>query len=169
MSTTTEEKKEPLESEDELVASDKTKTTCETCEELDHKYKLALADYQNLLRQTTKERRDTVLYANQALLLDLIPVYDNLKLAVKHSDTKSDNSVQSGLEHVLAQFKKALEEAGVMEIKTLDQPFDPTTMEAVENRENTDKTKSGLVAEELKTGYTLHNKVILPARVAVNS
>ncbi len=135
-------------------------------EAVDHKYKLALADYQNLLKQGVKDRRDAILYANEALILELLPVYDNLKLSFKHSG-EDNQAWLTGLQHVIQQFKKVLEEAGVVEIKTENQFFDPTSMEAVETRTTNDKKLDGLVAEELKGGYSLNEKVIIPARVAV--
>lgn len=138
------------------------------CEELEHKYKLALADYQNLLKQTAKERKDTILYANEALILDLLPIYDNLKLSVKHSGEEvNGNSWLMGIQHIIGQFKKMLYDAGVKEIETTGQHFDPITMEAVESRPSSEEADKGLVAEELKGGYLLHDKVIVPARVAV--
>ncbi len=104
------------------VTPDESTTELESlkaqAEELEHKYKLALADYQNLLRQTTKERRDAILYANEALILDLLPVYDNLKLSLKHSGGEGNESWLTGLQHVIQQFRKVLEEAGVKEIQT---------------------------------------------------
>jgi molecular chaperone GrpE (heat shock protein) len=72
-----------------------------------------------------------------------------------------------GLEHVLAQFKRSLAENGVEEIETKDKRFDHALMEAVETRETTDEKQDDMVAEELKGGYRLHTKVIIPARVAV--
>lgn len=153
------------------VTPDQSTTELDTLktqsEELEHKYKLALADYQNLLRQTTKERREAILYANEALILDLLPVYDNLKLSIKHSGGEGNESWLTGLQHIIQQFKKVLEEAAVKEIKTQGEKFDPITMEAVENRQTDDKKLDHTVAEELKAGYTLNDKVIAPARVAV--
>lgn len=137
------------------------------CEELDHKYKLALADYQNLLKQTAKERRDLALYANEALILEMIPVYDNLKLTLQHYPPNGDAQWLIGLQHVIQQFKKTLEDAGVKEIETTDKKFDHNVMEAVETRETKDKKQDEMVAELLKGGYQLYEKVIIPARVAV--
>lgn len=153
------------------VISDESTTELESlknqAEELEHKYKLALADYQNLLRQTTKERKDVILYANEALILDLLPVYDNLKLSIKHSGGEGNGSWLTGLQHIIQQFKKILEDAGVKEIKTEGEKFDPATMDAVETRKTTDKKLDHMIAEELKAGYMFNEKVISPARVAV--
>lgn len=158
---------QPEEVKDVSEPTDDITALHEQCAELDHKYKLALADYQNLVRQSAKERRDTILYANEALILELLPVYDNLKLSVKHSGGQGNESWLTGVTHVIQQFKKVLEEAGVKEITTVGQTFDPVTMEAVENREATEEAQENTVAEELKGGYLLNEKVITPARVAV--
>lgn len=158
---------------DDDVSLDNELTENETLkkenQELEHKYKLALADYQNLLRQTTKERRDAILYANESLILDLLPVYDNLKLSLKHSGGEGNESWLTGLQHIIQQFKKVLEDNSVQEIKTENETFNPITMEAVENRQTADKKLDGVVAEELKSGYQLNEKIITPARVAVYS
>ncbi len=137
------------------------------CAEMDHKYKLALADYQNLLKQSTKDRRDAILYSNEALILELLPIYDNLKYSVAHASGDGTDQWLVGISHVCQQFKKALEDAGVTEIITSDTAFDPVSMEAVENRETEDAKLDHKVADELKGGYKLHDKVIVPARVAV--
>ena len=137
------------------------------CAELDHKYKLALADYQNLVKQTAKERIDLALYANEVLILEMIPIYDNLKLTLQHYPPDSDKSWLTGLQHVIQQFKKVLEENGVKEIETKNKKFDHDLMEAVETIDTEDENQDDMVAKELKAGYKLHDKVIIPARVAV--
>ncbi len=138
----------------------------EQYKELEHKYKLALADYQNLLKQTAKDRRETALYANEALVLELLPVYDNLKLSIKHFSGDNSDWVK-GIGQVVQQFKKVLDEAGVKEIPTDNEKFDPTTMEAMEIIETDKAEEDELIAKELKGGYILHDKVLIPARVAV--
>ena len=53
------------------------------------KYLRALADYQNLAKQTARERQEFAKYANEQLILEFIPVYDNLKTSLKHADEKA--------------------------------------------------------------------------------
>lgn len=139
----------------------------ELAKEFEHKYKLALADYQNLLKQTAKERVDLALYANESMILEMIPVYDNLKLTLDHYPENGDKNWLTGLQHVIQQFKKVLLENGVAEIETNNQKFDHNLMEAVETVETEDDKLEDMVAKELKAGYMLHKKVIIPARVAV--
>ena len=125
------------------------------------KYKRALADYQNLLKQTAKEKQEFVKYANEQLIYEILPVYDNLKLALMHSKgVKDNNSIREGVKYVLKQFGDALKNAGVEEIKTAGMKFDHNTMEAIEG-------KGDKVKKEVKAGYLLNRKVIAPAKVVL--
>jgi molecular chaperone GrpE len=133
----------------------------------ENKYKRALADYQNLLRQTAREKSEFARFANEQLIREVIPVYDNLKMAIEHGNGKDHDAWLEGVKYVAKQFKDILESSGVNEIKTEGEKFDHNTMDAVENFETDDKDKDGLVAKELKAGYVLKDKVMIPARVAV--
>ena len=133
----------------------------EKCDELEHKYKRALADYQNLVKQTAKEKQEFVKYANEQLLHEILPVYDNLKLALMHAkETPNNSNIIKGVGYVIKQFKDVLENLGVEEIETVGKKFDHHIMEAVEG-------KGDKVAKEVKPGYKLNGKVIAPAKVIV--
>ncbi len=124
-------------------------------------YKRALADYQNLLKQGAKERRDFVKYANEQLFHQLIPVYDNLKISLNHTDKETEESAWGqGVKYVLKQFSGILSDNGIEEIKTIGEKFDHNTMEAIEG-------KGEKVSKELRPGYKLNDKVIIPAKVEV--
>ena len=128
-------------------------------QELDNKYKRALADYQNLLKRTNEEKQEFAKYANEQLILELLPVYDNLKVSLAHIDEAAQNNGWAeGIKYVVKQFKDALTNLGVAEIKTKGEKFDPLAMEAVEG-------KGGKVKQELKSGYKLNGKIIIPAKV----
>ncbi len=140
----------------------------ELSEELEHKYKRALADYQNLVKQTAEEKASLVKYANEQLILEIIPIYDNLKTAIDFSDEAiQGNGWAEGIKYVIKQFKEVLENNGVREIETIGQKFDHNRMEAAESKETNDKQKDDIVAKELKSGYEMNGKVISPARVVV--
>ena len=128
-------------------------------EKFEDLYKRALADYQNLLKQSAKDKQDFAKYANEQLLHQLIPVYDNLKTSLQHTDESLEGSaLVEGVKYVVKQFSSALNDAGVEEIKTIDQKFDHNTMEAV-------KGEGEKVSKELRAGYKLNAKVIIPAKV----
>lgn len=130
----------------------------EKCLQIEGKYKRALADYQNLLRQTAREKEEFAKYANENLLLEILPVYDHLKLALKHVDKNSNDKWLEGVGYILKQFKDVLNKLGVEEIITVGEKFDPNTMEAL-------KGEGEIVQEEASSGYKLNGKVIKHAKV----
>lgn len=131
-------------------------------ENFEEKYKRALADYQNLLKRHEREREDYIKYANEQILMEFIAVYDHLKMSLSHVDeeTKEDPWVK-GIGHVISQFKDLLKSSGVEEIKTEGEKFDHHTMEAV-------KGGGKKVKKEIKAGYRLKGKVIIPAQVVLD-
>lgn len=130
-------------------------------ESWENKYKRALADYHNLVKQTSKEKQEFVKYALDNFLQDMLPVYDHLKMSLVGSNiNEKDNPWLEGVRHVAKQFKEILATYGVEEIKTVGEKFDHNKMEAMEGT-------GDLVKQELSSGYTLHNKVIRPAKVIV--
>lgn len=140
----------------------------EKCLDLENKYRRALADYQNLLRQTAKEKEETVRYASEHLLLEILPVYDNLKMAMAHVNEEVEKSSWLvGIKHVVKQFKDVLAGLGVEEVVTCGKAFDHNTMEAIDKEMTEDEAQDGLVAKEVKAGYRLKGKLIAPAKVVV--
>ena len=131
----------------------------EKFEVMEEKYKRALADYQNLVKQTAKEKQEFVKYAHEQLLLEILPVYDNLKISFAHADESADqNGWLTGVKYIIKQFQDILRNLGVEEIKTIGRKFDPHTMEAMDG-------KGEKVKKEVKPGYKLKGKVIAPAKV----
>ena len=122
-------------------------------------------NYQNLLKRTADEKVEFVKYANEQFLYEIIPVYDNLKMAIKHNN--GEDSWFEGIKFVIKQFQDKLKDLGVEEILTKDVVFNHNTMEAVENEKTKDKKKDGVVKEEVRAGYKLKGKVIIPAKVIV--
>jgi molecular chaperone GrpE len=151
----------------ELKETKQTAPECD-CVQLEASYKRALADYQNLLKQTAKDKEEYYKFASEQILYELLPVYDNLKMSFAHCDeTASQNGWHKGIEYIIKQFADALTRIGVEEVKTEGEPFDYHSMEAVEKITTEDEAKNGLVERLIKSGYKLHGKVIAPARVTV--
>lgn len=146
------------------------------CEEYLNGWKRAQADYHNLEREIDQKKSEWIKMANADLLAQLLPIYDNLKLALKHvpeEQKKSDWVV--GIEHIKNQLNKLLEENGVEEIKTVGEKFNPELHEAVSvaksdkhKKEAGQVDKGGLIKEEVRPGYKLSGKVFYPAKVIVN-
>jgi molecular chaperone GrpE len=127
-------------------------------EEVEAKYRRALADYQNLEKRMVEDRREWIRQANKDLLLRVLPVLDTLMLAGMHSEDKS-------LHISIQQFLDILKSEGITKIETKGKDFDPSVMEAV----GTSEGDEGKVIEEARTGFLLHDKLLRPAQVIVGS
>ncbi|MDP3899474.1 MAG: nucleotide exchange factor GrpE [bacterium] len=130
-------------------------------------YKRALADYQNLQKQTAREKEEFARYVKGNLIMEFIPIYENLRTAIDHSG--EENSWLTGVKYVIKQFEDMLANNGVQIINPVGEEFNPHEHEAVEKQETEDETKVGKVAKVLKQGYKLGDKVIQVAKVIVYS
>jgi Molecular chaperone GrpE (heat shock protein) len=129
----------------------------------ENKYKLALADYQNLLKKTAADKTEFAKYAISDLLEDIIPVYDHLKMSLSGLPAEEENSAWVvGVKYVLKQFRDSLSARGVEEIKTVGEKFDHNTMEALEG-------EGDIVSKEIMSGYKLNGRLIRAAKVIVAS
>lgn len=127
------------------------------------RYKRALADYQNLLKNSVKEKQEFVKFALNDFLQEILPVYDHLKMSlISLPDSEKDSAWVKGVEYVLKQFKTVLNDKGVKEVETIDQKFDHNLMDAIEG-------EGDYVVAEIMPGYTLNGRVIRPAKVKVSS
>ena len=136
-----------------------------------------LADLANLRRRNDEERRTVQEHANSRLLVHLLPIVDELDLAINHlqyepdADDKDGSTVaESWAEGVrLIQRKLAafLESEGVTRIDSLGETFNPELHEAVGIAQVGD-AESGSIVEVLRQGYRLRNRVVQAAQVVVN-
>jgi len=130
-------------------------------ETMENKYLRALADYQNLLKQTAREKEEFAKYALTDFLHNVLPVYDHLKMSMSGlSAEEGKNAWAEGVRHVLKQFKDVLAQHGIEEINTTGEKFDHNTMDALDGTGET-------VKQEVMPGYKLNGKVIRPAKVIV--
>lgn len=128
----------------------------------------AKADYANLRKQTAKERAELVQLANAALLEDLLPLYDNLKRAISHvPDEAKQQEWGKGILLIQTQFQALFTVLGLEEVLSVGQPFDPTLHEAVA-KEHRQGVPAGRILRELSTGFRLHGRVLVPAKVTVS-
>lgn len=117
--------------------------------------KRALADYQNLTRRTQEDRGRLVKLAAQDFASSLLQPLDHLSLAAAQIKDK-------GLDMVVQQFWKVLQEQGLEELNVLNQKFDPSLMEVVDKQGDGDT-----VLKVVKKGYRLNGEVIQIAQVVI--
>lgn len=133
------------------------------------RYLRSVADLENFRKRAARERQDAAQYANQRLLEKLIPVLDNLDMAlaaVTSAQGGSGDSLRLGVEMVLGQARGILRDAGLEEVNAVGQAFDPTWHEAVSQQETTE-VPEGQVIQQLRKGYKLQERLLRPASVIV--
>lgn len=125
--------------------------------ELKEKYLRALADYQNLEKQTQSWKEEFVKFANQNLILDLLEVLDDLEKAYEHLQ-------DDGLKIIIEKMQAFLKNSGLEEINLENAIFDPNLCEAVETLPGEEDNK---IAGVISKGYKLNGKVIRVSKVKV--
>ncbi len=93
------------------------------------------ADFENFKKLKAKEKMDLLKYANETIVRELLPVIDNLELALKHAESTEDyKGIHEGVRITLNEFMKVLEKAGVTPVVAVGQKFDPNFHEAFTRR-----------------------------------
>jgi len=126
------------------------------------------ADFENFKKIKIKERHDTIKFGNETLIRELLPVLDNLELALKHSESTEDyKGIHDGVKLILSEFIKVLEKAGIKSVEAIGQKFDPNFHEALFQEEN-EEMEPDTVVSELQRGYLLNDRLIRASRVGVS-
>ncbi len=129
-------------------------------------WKRAKADLINYQKEEDKRAGEFVKIANAALLLDLIPTFDSFDLAGVAMEKGS--AAEKGFLMIKSQLLESVKKYGLDKMKVmLGAPFDPLSHESVGEMESSHPP--GAVAEIVGQGYTLHGKVIRPAKVKLAS
>ena len=127
------------------------------------------AEFENYKKRTAREMADFKKYANQSLLRELLPIIDNLELAIKAAAEASDSTdacLLDGVELTRKEILKVFENFHVEPIDALGKPFDPNFHEAV-MREESDEHPENTVVNELQKGYLMHERLLRPSMVVV--
>ncbi|HOZ53948.1 MAG TPA: nucleotide exchange factor GrpE [Bacilli bacterium] len=109
-------------------------------------------------------------YANEPLILELLPIIDNFERAINMDGKELDNELSkflNGMKMVHISLIELLKQYGLKEIEALNTKFDPTYHAAVTTDKN-DKYENDIITEVFQKGYILVDKVIRPAMVKVN-
>src|SRR5688500_4123436 len=126
----------------------------------------AAADFQNFKRRVEQERSESARLSSAALVISLLPVYDDLDRAVASVDsTLAGLNWVRGVSAIHQKFGRLLEAMGVREVDAVGEQFDPARHEAIGRQPG----EEGKVLHVAQKGYSLHDKVIRPAMVIVGS
>jgi len=128
----------------------------------------ALADAENLKKRLIREKEEFCKFANEQVLEDLLPVLDNLDLALQHGQgNEACKDFVAGVDMTRKIFLDTLSRHGLVPVGEVGEDFDPAVHEAVGQQEHPEFEK-GKVCEMMKRGYVLKGRLLRPAMVVVS-
>lgn len=135
-------------------------------EELKKQLLYKTAEFENYRKRTLKEKAELILNGGEKTIAAILPVLDDFERAI--ADKSEDPKViKEGVQMIFNKFTKTLEGLGVKKIETADKDFDVDYHEAIAMVPGMGDDKKGKVIDCVQTGYTLNDKVIRHAKVAV--
>jgi molecular chaperone GrpE len=135
----------------------------ERCEQLDDRYRRALADLDNFRKRVARDVERRVAESRDALTVDWLDAVDSVERALK---AEPENPLFDGLRAVLEQMEAILERQGVSRIGERGERFDPERHEAV-GVVRTNELPDNAVADVARSGYMRGDHVLRPAQVLV--
>ncbi len=125
-----------------------------------------VAEFDNYRKRTLKEKSELILNGGEKTITAILPILDDFERAF--ADQNEDaKAIKEGFELIYKKFQKTLESLGVKEIETQDKDFSTDDMEAIAMVPGMGDDKKGKVIDCVQKGYTLNDKVIRHAKVAV--
>lgn len=130
------------------------------------KYIRLVAEFENYKKRTLKEKSELILNGSEKTVAAILPILDDFERATADK-TEDPQAIKEGYELIYKKFLKALETLGVNKIKTDNADFNVDYHEAIAMVPGMGDDKKGKVIDCVQTGYTLNDKVIRHAKVAV--
>ena len=157
-----------LAGEENKEEAPKELTAEEKYAELNSRFLLLHADFDNYRKRTYKERIEQTATANKDVLLSLLPVMDNFERAIVTNEKLEDIApMKEGFHLIYSMFKGILDSKGLKPMEAKGAPFNSDLHEAIANIPAPDKKMVGKVIEDVEKGYYLNDKVIRFAKVVV--
>ena len=130
------------------------------------KYIRLVAEFENYKKRTLKEKSELILNGSEKTVAAILPILDDFERATADK-TEDPQAIKEGFELIYKKFLKTLETLGVNKIETDNADFDVDYHEAIAMVPGMGDDKKGKVIDCVQTGYTLNDKVIRHAKVAV--
>ena len=131
------------------------------------KYLRLYSEFENFRRRTTKERLEWMQNASKDLMVELLPIVDDIERALKAMQKSGDSAAVEGMELIFKKLYGTLEKKGLKPMNAQGEVFDPEIHEAVTQFDAPTEDMKGKVIDELEKGYFLNDKVIRFAKVVV--
>ena len=137
-------------------------------EELKDKYLRTVAEFENFKRRTLKEKAELILNGGGKTITAILPIIDDMERAIENAHKQEGvDAVEEGWELIYKKLLSTLEGMGVKKIEVDGKDFDVDFHEAVAMVPGMGDDKKGKIIDCVQTGYTLNDKVIRHAKVAV--
>ena len=131
-------------------------------------YLFLMAEFDNFRKRTVKEKSDIIKNASESVLKGLLPIVDDFERGLEASAGQDDpSSIREGMELIYQKLVKFLASNGVKPIESTGKPFDAEYHEAIAMVPVTDESQKGMVIDTPTKGYTINDKVLRHAKVAV--
>ena len=153
---------------DENIGTPSYEELLDKNEELEKLLLRSNADLDNALKRTLSEVEKAHKYGTERLLLELLPIIDNLENALSNLSENITKEDKEGIELTLKSFESTLDKFGMIPIYPLNEEFNPEKHEAVSMEQDKNK-KDGYVGNIFQRGWELHSRVLRPARVTVKA
>jgi molecular chaperone GrpE len=158
----------PAEEIQEPTLEEKYAQALAEIEELKKENLRVLADGENFKKRLTREKEEYFRFATSAILEEIIPVMDNLDLALAHGrQAEACKDLVTGVEMTMNIFLDTMKRHGLVQIAAVDVPFDPAVHEAMGQVERDDLDEN-TVCQMLQKGYMLKDRLLRPAKVMVS-
>ncbi len=152
----------------ELTDAEKLAQAESKIAELQDKYLRQVAEFDNYRKRTLREKTELILNGAEKTVVAILPILDDMERALQNMQ-KAENvaAVREGVELIYQKFIKTLESQGVKKIETEMADFNTDLHEAIAQIPAAANDLKGKVMDCVQTGYTLNEKVIRHAKVAV--
>ncbi len=150
------EKKEAI-SQEEQASKEESKELIEQLQRIQ-------AEFENYKKRIEKEKQEILIIGKASVIVKVLDIVDNFERAIESTQTEN-NELKQGLEMMLKQMHKLLEEEGIKTIQAEGKKFDPNLHEVMSVKES---EVDNVILKELQKGYTLNNKVIRTSKVVLS-
>ena len=121
------------------------------------------AETENVRKRLQRDKQESIQFANEKIIRELIPIFDNLERALAAPDASID-SLKEGVKMISNQILALFKKENVEPIPAVGEPFDPSVHEVLSQMESHDHDE-GTVIEEYAKGYRMNGRVLQPAKV----
>ncbi len=131
-------------------------------------YLFLMAEFDNFRKRTLKEKSEIIRNAAESAMKGILPIVDDFERGLDATKNVTDaEAIKEGMEIIYNKFIKYLEQNGVKEIGSNDADFNTEYHEAIAMVPVEDESKKGKVIDTVLKGYTINDKVLRHAKVAV--